>query len=95
MGQAVAFQAVLVGDPDTHAYELLFSFSSNENKRRFLELVKSNEITQTEDDLLLIPEEDEIRDAWPLAMVLPEDVVRHATLIATTLLDESESERPN
>ena len=31
----------LVGDPDANAYELLFSFSSSEEKKQFLELVRS------------------------------------------------------
>ena len=33
----------LVGDPDASAYELLFSFSSPEEKNEFLNLVSSNE----------------------------------------------------
>ena len=33
----------LLGDPDTSAYELLFSFSSPEEKNEFLNLVRSNE----------------------------------------------------
>src|ERR1700674_4866555 len=33
----------LVGDPDASAYELLFSFSSPEEKNEFLNLVRSNE----------------------------------------------------
>ena len=33
----------LVGDPDASAYELLFSFSSPEEKKEFLSLVRSNE----------------------------------------------------
>jgi hypothetical protein len=34
---------VLLGDPDASAYELLFSFSSPEEKKEFLNLVRSNE----------------------------------------------------
>jgi hypothetical protein len=34
---------VLLGDPDASAYELLFSFSSPEEKNEFLNLVRSNE----------------------------------------------------
>ena len=34
---------VLLGDPDASAYELLFSFSSPEEKGEFLNLVRSNE----------------------------------------------------
>jgi len=33
----------LVGDPDASAYELLFSFSSPEEKNEFLNLVRSND----------------------------------------------------
>jgi hypothetical protein len=33
----------LLGDPDANAYELLFSFSSPEEKEQFLDLVRSNE----------------------------------------------------
>ena len=33
----------LLGDPDASAYELLFSFSSPEEKNEFLNLVRSNE----------------------------------------------------
>jgi len=33
----------LIGDPDASAYELLFSFSSPEEKNEFLNLVRSNE----------------------------------------------------
>src|ERR1700747_3029618 len=33
----------LVGDPNAGAYELLFSFSSAEEKNKFLSLVRSNE----------------------------------------------------
>jgi hypothetical protein len=33
----------LLGDPDASAYELLFSFSSPEEKTEFLDLIRSNE----------------------------------------------------
>jgi hypothetical protein len=33
----------LLGDPDASAYELLFSFSSPDEKNEFLNLVRSNE----------------------------------------------------
>lgn len=35
----------LVGDPKEDAYELLFSFSSAENKAEFLRLLQSNDAT--------------------------------------------------
>ena len=76
-----------VGDPDANAYELLFSFSSSEEKDQFLELVRSNldmGNDYIENDLLL-PTTEEIKDARPLAMVLPKDVLYHAALIVATL----------
>src|SRR5271165_1162967 len=76
----------LLGDPDTSAYELLFSFSSTEEKNEFLNLVRSNEdmgndyVTE-----LTPPTTKEIRNARPLATVLPQDALTHAMLIAATL----------
>ncbi len=77
----------LVGDPEANVYELLFSFSSSEEKDQFLELVRSkldmgNDYIEND---LLSPTTEEIRDARPLAMVLPQDVLNHAALIATPL----------
>jgi hypothetical protein len=63
----------LVGDPESNAYELLFSFSSSEEKDQFQELVRSN-LDMGNDYIendLLSPTTEEIRDARPLAMVLP------------------------
>ena len=66
----------LLGDPDASAYELLFSFSSPEEKNEFLNLVRSNEdmgndyITE-----LTPPTTEEIRNARPLATVLPQDAL--------------------
>jgi len=37
----------LVRDPDANAYELLFAFSSSEEKKQFLELVRSNPEMET------------------------------------------------
>ncbi|HWZ50190.1 MAG TPA: hypothetical protein VNW54_01880 [Granulicella sp.] len=82
----------LLGDPEADCYELLFSFSSIENKQRFLELVQSNSLTATEPDQIMVPSEDEIREARPLAMVLSKDVMDHSTLVAMTLTMESESD---
>jgi hypothetical protein len=63
----------LAGDPDANAYELLFSFSSSEEKKQFLELVRSNPDMGNDyiENDLLSPTTEEIRDARPLAMVLP------------------------
>ena len=84
----------LLGDPDASAYELLFSFSSREEKSEFLNLVRSNEdmgndyITE-----LTPPTTEEIRNARPLATVLPHDALTHAMLIAVTLCARIEDDR--
>ena len=57
----------LVGDPEADAYELLFSFSSTEEKDQFLELLRSNPDMgndYSENDLLS-PTTEETRDARP------------------------------
>ncbi len=85
----------LVGDPDANAYELLFSFSSSDEKDQFLELVRSNldmGNDYIENDFLL-PTTEEIKDARPLAMVLPKDVLNHAALIAATLCAGTQGNR--
>ena len=84
----------LLGDPDASAYELLFSFSSPEEKSEFLNLVRSNE--DMGDDYiteLTLPTTEEIRNARPLATVLPHDVMTHATLVATIVLAGAEDDR--
>ena len=75
----------LVGDPKADAYELLFSFSSPANKAEFLRLLKSNDATDCEDAEILVPIQAEIEAAQPIARVLPEDVMRQVTIIATML----------
>jgi hypothetical protein len=85
----------LLGDPEAQAYELLFSFRSPSQKEAFIALAQSNEITETDPDLMMVPVRSEIEDARPLAMVLDEDVLRHATSIAITLMTGSDSARPN
>ena len=84
----------LLGDPDAQAYELLFSFLSPEHKAGFMELVRSDEYLFDAylEDEFGVPTADEIRAARPLGMVLPEDVMRHATLIGATLLTGSSEE---
>jgi len=79
----------LLGDSKTSAYELLFSFSSPEEKNQVLDLVRSNEemgndYIYIENDLTS-PTTEEIRKARPLATVLPQDVLGHAALIAASL----------
>jgi hypothetical protein len=75
----------LVGDPQADAYELLFSFSSPANKAEFLRLFQANEETRCEDDMILVPRQDEIDAAQPIALVLPADVMREVTVIAAML----------
>src|SRR5271157_1723133 len=84
----------LLGDPDAQAYELLFSFVSPAHKANFLELVRSDEYFSDPylEEEFTVPTADEIRAARPLGMVLPEDVMRHATLIGATLLAGSSDE---
>ena len=75
----------LIGDPDASAYELLFSFSSPEEKNEFLNLVRSNEDMGRDYIIELTPPTtEEIRNARPLATVLPHDALAHAMLIAVT-----------
>ena len=76
----------LLGDPDASAYELLFSFSSPEEKNEFLNLVRSNEDMGNDYIIeLTSPTTEEIMNARPLATVLPQDALTHAILIAATL----------
>jgi hypothetical protein len=79
----------LVGDPEADAYELLFSFSSPANKAEFLRLFQSNDETRCEDDMILVPRQDEIEAAQPIARVLPPDVMRQVTVIATMLYSDN------
>jgi hypothetical protein len=75
----------LVGDPKEDAYELLFSFSSPVNKAEFLRLLQSNDATACEEFEILVPDPSEIEAAQPIARVLPADVMRQVTVIATML----------
>lgn len=75
----------LLGDPEADAYESLFSFNSSENKDEFLRLLRSNETTNCDDEMILVPIQKEIDDAQPLFKVLPREVFHQATLIAATL----------
>ena len=76
----------LLGDPDASAYELLFSFSSTEEKNEFLNLVRSDEDMGNDYIIELTPPTtEEIRNARSLATVLPHDALTHAMLIAVTL----------
>jgi hypothetical protein len=77
----------VIGDRKDEAYEILFSFSSSDNKRQFLDLVRTNENfgdSYINEDLK-VPTSAEIVKARPLSIVLPPDVLGHATLIAASL----------
>ena len=75
----------LVGDPEMMAYEILFSFSSPGEKRKFLDLVRSNHELGSEyvENDLIQPVKEEIQDAQPIADVLPQAALTRALSIAT------------
>jgi hypothetical protein len=75
----------LVGDSRADSYELLFSFSSPTSKAQFLSLLQSNDETRCEEDMILVPRQDEIEAAQPIARVLSADVMQQVTIIATML----------
>jgi hypothetical protein len=84
----------LLGDPDASAYELLFSFSSPEEKTEFLNLVRSNEDMGNDYIAELTPPTtEETMNARSLATVIPHDVLTHAMLIAVTLCARTEDDR--
>jgi hypothetical protein len=81
----------LIGDAKNEAYEILFSFPSDDSKREFKELVRHNELlgeSFLEYDLL-VPDVRDIRKAQPLARVLPADITREVLLVATSLLSHA------
>ena len=85
---------VLLGDPDAGAYELLFSFSSPDEKNEFLNLVRSNEEMGKDYIIELTPPTtEEIRNARPLATVLPKDALTHAMLIAAAVCADGKDDR--
>src|ERR1700693_1236392 len=84
----------LLGDPDACAYELLFFFSSPEDKNEILNLVHSNEDMGNDYIIELTPPtSEEIRNARPLATVLPQDALTQVMLIAATLCAGTEDDR--
>jgi hypothetical protein len=90
----------LIGDPGPRimAYEILLSFSSPEEKQQFLNMVQENEITAYDEDEAsapTVPSADEIRDAQPLGLVLPEDVMQRAQLVAVSLMMGADDESPS
>lgn len=75
----------LIGDPDEMAYEILFSFSSPADKETFLDFIRSNHELGSEyiaNDLIQ-PVKEEIRDAQPLAAVLPQAALARALMVAS------------
>jgi hypothetical protein len=81
----------LLGDPSAEAYEILFSFSTPAAKAQFLEMVRSNDDLGThyiETDLLR-PTLDEIREARPIATVLPQEALVRASLMAAAVCSGS------
>ena len=76
----------LVGDPVMLTYELLFSFDSPERKRQFLALVDANDTTRIEPEEWMVPTRGEIKNARPLALVLPKDIMERAQLIAAKVV---------
>jgi hypothetical protein len=82
----------LLGDPEMMAYEILFSFASPADKVRFLELIRSNDQLGNEyivNDLIQ-PAKEEIRDAQPLAAVLPRAALARALMVATFISGPSQ-----
>jgi hypothetical protein len=77
----------LIGDPLEMAYEILFSFSSPAEKKRFLDLIRSNDDLGNEyiDNDLLHPLKDEIRNARRISLVLPQTALTRALLVATSV----------
>ena len=69
------------------AYEILFSFPSPAEKKRFLDLIRSNDELGNEyvENDLIQPVKEEIRDARPLAAVLPKTALTRAVLVATNV----------
>jgi hypothetical protein len=72
----------LVGDPKADVYEVLFFFSSQENKAEFLCLLQANDATACEEEEIMVPHPEEIKAAQPIAEVLPGDVLREVLAIA-------------
>src|ERR1700685_4292430 len=84
----------LLGDPAASAYELLFSFSSPEEKNEFLNLVRSNEDMGKHYVIELTPPTtEEIWNARPLATVVPQDALTHAVLIAAAMCTSKDVDR--
>jgi uncharacterized membrane protein YccC len=81
----------LIGSARDEVYELLFSFDTPANKAEFLCLMQSNDATRREEEDILVPRQDEIEQAQPIARVLPPDVLQQVATIAVMLNDGSSS----
>jgi hypothetical protein len=91
---ANAHTLALVGDPEASAYEILSSFSTPRDKDQFLNLVRSNEDMGSDyvENDFMSPTAEEIRNARPFVAVLPEDILRRATLIASAVYAAAEGD---
>jgi hypothetical protein len=79
---------------NSQASPIMFSFSSPEEKNEFLNMVRSNEDMGNDYIIELTPPTtEEIRNARPLATVLPHNALAHAMLIAVTLCARTEDDR--
>jgi hypothetical protein len=69
--------------------------ASPTEKDQFLHLVPSNEDMGNDyiENDFEPPKNEEIRNARPVAALLPQDVVTHATLVATIVFAGSEDDR--
>ena len=70
-------------------------FRRLKRKRSFWKLVRSNPEMGNDyiENDLSSPTTEEIKDARPLAMVLPQDVLNHAALITATLCAYTQGDR--
>jgi hypothetical protein len=76
-------------------YELLFSFSSQKARQRFVDLMQSNALTKNDPETMMVPSAEEIRDAKPLGLILDEDIMRHVNTVAIMVTMGSGSETVN
>jgi hypothetical protein len=93
VGKLLAFSLITntrmiaqIGDPneDYPAYELWFSFTSPENKQRFLDLVRQDGYADPDEEMTLKepPVLDDLPHLRPLSYVFPKDAMEQITNIA-------------
>ena len=96
IGKLLAFSLITntrmiaqIGDPneDFPAYELWFSFTSPENKQRFLDLVRQDGYADPDEPTILKepPVLEELPHLRPLSYVFPKDIMEQVTNIALTV----------